>query len=108
MSEHGERYDVGPIDDFEAGTVRRVAAGERVVAVARIDDDFYAVGDVCSHEDVSLSEGELDGDECTLECGKHGSLFSLETGDALTLPALKAVPVYEVERVDDNVWVVVQ
>jgi 3-phenylpropionate/trans-cinnamate dioxygenase ferredoxin subunit len=108
MSAPSERYDAGSVSDFEPGTVRRVQAGDRVVAVARIDDDFYAIGDVCSHEDVSLSEGELDVDECTLECAKHGSLFSLETGDALTLPALRAVPVYEVERVEDIVWVVVQ
>ncbi len=107
MSAQGERYDAGLVSDFEPGTVRRVKAGDRVFAVARIDDDFYAIGDVCSHENVSLSEGELDADECTLECAKHGSLFSLETGDALTLPALKAVPVYKVDRVDDSVWVVV-
>ena len=54
------------------------------------------IGDQCSHADVSLSEGEVDVDECTIECPKHGSEFALETGEALTLPALKPVPTYEV------------
>jgi 3-phenylpropionate/trans-cinnamate dioxygenase ferredoxin subunit len=103
-----ERHHAGSASGFEPGVVRRVDAGDRVVAVARIGDDFYAIGDVCSHEDVSLSEGELDAEECTLECAKHGSLFSLATGAALTLPAIKPVPVYEVERIEDDVWVVVQ
>jgi 3-phenylpropionate/trans-cinnamate dioxygenase ferredoxin subunit len=47
---------------------------------------------------VSLAEGLVDADECALECWRHGSLFSLETGEALTLPAIRPVPVYETSR----------
>ena len=64
------------------------------VAVVRIDDDVYAIGDVCSHANVSLSEGEVWCDEQELECPKHGSTFSLETGEPVTLPATQPVPVY--------------
>ncbi|SVD83361.1 uncharacterized protein METZ01_LOCUS436215, partial [marine metagenome] len=56
-----------------------------------LNERIYALDDICSHEDVSLSEGEVDIDECALECWKHGSLFSLETGEALSLPATKSV-----------------
>ena len=45
-----------------------------------IDDDWYVVGDECSHEDYSLSEGDVWEDECEIECPKHGSTFSLATG----------------------------
>jgi len=55
-------------------------------------------GDRCTHGDVSLSGGIVDPDECTLECPKHGSEFSLETGEALSLPALKPVPSYASRR----------
>jgi 3-phenylpropionate/trans-cinnamate dioxygenase ferredoxin subunit len=61
----------------------------------------HAIGDTCSHAEVSLAEGIVDADECALECWKHGSLFSLETGEALTLPASRPVPVYRV-RIDDE------
>ncbi len=99
--------EVGDVDEFAPGSVTKVTVGDRVLAIARIDDDFYALGDTCSHEDVSLSEGEIDTDECALECDKHGSLFSLETGEALTLPATRPVPTYEVEHRDGSIWVVV-
>ena len=55
----------------------------------------------CTHQDFSLSEGEVDEDEREIECWKHGSTFSLETGEPQSLPATKPVPVYDV-RVDGD------
>ena len=83
-----------PLDELAPGTARRVVVDGIAVAVVRIDDDIYAIGDVCSHANVSLSEGEVWCDEKELECPKHGSTFSLETGDPVTLPATQPVPVY--------------
>lgn len=74
------------------------------VALVRVGDDLYAVDDRCSHGEVSLSEGTVYDDECQLECIKHGSLFSLTTGAALTLPATRPIPVYEVRRDGDTVF----
>ncbi len=73
------------------------------VAVVRIGDDVYAIGDTCSHAEVSLSEGELWCDEKEIECWKHGSAFSLVTGEPQTLPATQAVPVFAARVVDGNV-----
>ena len=67
------------------------------IALVRIGDDVYAIGDRCTHQNVSLSEGEVDEGALLLECRKHGSQFSLVTGEPLQLPALKATPVYPVE-----------
>ncbi len=64
------------------------------------------IGDRCSHADYSLAEGEIDTDEGTIECWKHGSTFSVTTGEPTTLPATKPVPVYEVSVVDGEVRVV--
>jgi 3-phenylpropionate/trans-cinnamate dioxygenase ferredoxin subunit len=79
-------------------------AGHRI-ALVRVGDDFYAIGDRCSHANFSLSEGEIYPDDLTVECWKHGSEFSLVTGEAKTLPATKPVPVYRVTVEGDDVMV---
>lgn len=94
------------LDELPPGTARRFEVGGHRIAVVRVGDDLYALGDRCTHENISLAEGDVDEDERTLECWKHGSEFSLETGDALTLPATKPTPVYDV-RVDGGDVVVV-
>lgn len=98
---------VGPLADLPEGTARRVEIGGRAVALVRIGDDVYALGDVCSHQDISLSEGDVDCDDRLIECWKHGSAFSLETGAPESLPATKPVPVYEARVVDGQIEVVV-
>jgi 3-phenylpropionate/trans-cinnamate dioxygenase ferredoxin subunit len=96
------------LDELESGTVRRVEVDGVPVAVVRIGDEVYAIGDVCSHANVSLSEGEVWADERELECPKHGSTFDLKTGEPVTLPATQPVPVYSVDVVDGQVTVTVE
>ena len=91
------------LTEIEAGSVRRVELAGREVAIARVGDDIYAIGDKCSHADVPLSEGWVDVEECTIECSAHGALFDLATGEPLTLPAVRPVPVYDVAVVDGMV-----
>lgn len=91
--------------DLAPGTATRFDVGGRAVAVVRIGDDVYAIGDTCSHADVSLSEGEVWCDEKELECWKHGSAFSLVTGEPSTLPATQPVPVYVASVVDGMVQI---
>ena len=85
------------LDDLAPGTAKRLVIDGVAVAVVRIDDDVYAIGDVCSHANVSLSEGEVWCDEREIECPKHGSTFSLTTGEPETLPATQPVPVFRTE-----------
>jgi 3-phenylpropionate/trans-cinnamate dioxygenase ferredoxin subunit len=85
------------LDDLAPGTAKRLVIDGTPVAVVRIDDDVYAIGDVCSHANVSLSEGEVWCDEHEIECPKHGSTFDLRTGDPQTLPATQPVPVFRTE-----------
>jgi 3-phenylpropionate/trans-cinnamate dioxygenase ferredoxin subunit len=93
------------LDELEPGTARRFDVGALRIAVVRIGDDVYAIGDRCSHADVSLSEGEVLTDEYEIECWKHGSTFDLKTGEPQSLPATKPVPVYDVRVVDGDVEV---
>ena len=95
------------VDELEPGTARRFDVDGHRIALVRIGDDFYAIGDQCSHEDYSLAEGEVFADEREIECWKHGSTFDLVTGEPQSLPATKPVPVYEVEVEDGDVKVVV-
>lgn len=102
-----QQLAVCALDDIEPGTARRVDVGGVPVALVRIDDDVYAIGDVCSHANVSLSEGEVWCDEKELECPKHSSAFSLVTGEPSTLPATQPVAVFDVAVVDGQVMVAV-
>ena len=93
-------------DEVEPGTARRFDVAGHRIALVRVGDDFYAIGDRCSHADFSLSEGEVYADDLEIECWKHGSAFSLTTGEPQSLPAVKAVPVYDVRVEGDDVLVV--
>jgi 3-phenylpropionate/trans-cinnamate dioxygenase ferredoxin subunit len=94
--------------DIASGQVLKFAVEGRNIAVVRIDDAVYAIGDKCSHADVSLSEGEVLCDTKELECFKHGSAFSLVSGMPNTLPATQAVSVYAATVVDGNVMITVE
>ena len=61
-------------------------------------DDLYAIGDECSHADFSLAEGDVWADECEIECPKHGSTFSLATGQPQTLPATQPVEWFRLQQ----------
>jgi len=96
------------LDALAPNSANRFMVNGRAVSVIRIGDDVYAIGDVCSHADISLSEGELYCDSKEIECWKHGSLFSIETGQAVTLPATQPVPVFVARVVDGDVVVDVE
>jgi len=96
---------VAPLTAIADGGAERFDIEGRSVCVVRIGDDLYALGDTCSHADISLSEGDVLLDECAIECWKHGSAFDLRTGKPLTLPATRPVPVYEVRVVGDDIVV---
>lgn len=96
---------VARFDDLPDGGATRVDVDGHRLSVVRIGTDVYVIGDRCSHADFSLSEGEVDVDSCHIECWKHGSSFSLKTGEPDVLPATQPVPVYDVSVVDGDVVV---
>ena len=66
-----------PADRIQEGKAVRVEGGPDGICLVLLPDGYHAVADRCSHADVALSEGEVDPDECTVECWKHGSTFSI-------------------------------
>jgi 3-phenylpropionate/trans-cinnamate dioxygenase ferredoxin subunit len=94
------------VDELAPGAARRFDVDGYRIALVRIGDEFHAVNDECSHEDFSLSEGEVWPEDCQIECPKHGSMFDLVTGEPCSLPATQPVAVYKVEVEGDSVKVV--
>jgi 3-phenylpropionate/trans-cinnamate dioxygenase ferredoxin subunit len=92
------------LSDLEQDAAIRVEVdGVAMAVVLDSAGEVHAIGDTCTHGDISLSEGFVDGD--TLECWAHGSAFSLSTGKPLNLPAYEPVPVFVVTIDGDDVLI---
>ena len=80
--------------EIEPGQVKNVQVGERRLAICNVEGQYYCIDDLCTHDGGPLGQGELLGDQ--IECPRHGALFDVKTGKALTLPAVLAVETHEV------------
>jgi 3-phenylpropionate/trans-cinnamate dioxygenase ferredoxin component len=90
--------------EVPVGTVRAVdVSGADAIAVANTVDGLFAIRDVCSHAEVALSDGEVDG--CSLECAAHGTRFDLHTGFPLEPPAVMPVPIYPVRTDGTDIFI---
>ncbi len=90
-------------DDIEPGKVKVYEVAGKQVAICNVDGTFYAIDDVCTHDGGPLDQGELLGDQ--IECPRHGALFNVKTGKALTLPAVAPVKSYPVQVEGDDIKV---
>ncbi|WP_372593239.1 non-heme iron oxygenase ferredoxin subunit [Actinotalea sp.] len=100
--------EVCRLADLAPGSALRIEvdgpSGPVEVAVVRTASGaVHAVSDICSHGQVSLSDGDVEGE--TIECWLHGSTFDLRTGAPLALPATRPVPVYPVTLDGERVLV---
>ncbi len=93
------------LDEIEPNSAIRVDVDGHRLAVVRCGDDVYVIGDRCTHADISLAEGEVDCENRTIECWKHGSEFSLTDGEPETLPATRPTPTYAVTVTDGEIHV---
>ena len=82
---------VGREDSFENG-VQLVEHGGKPIAIFHLEDGYYAIEDTCSHEEASLSEGEIEDGQ--IECPLHGAMFNIRTGKNVSLPAVLPVKSY--------------
>jgi 3-phenylpropionate/trans-cinnamate dioxygenase ferredoxin subunit len=94
---------VAALSELQMDTPRRVVVDEVPVSLVRTEGEVFAINDICSHANVSLSEGEVE--DCSIECWLHGSSFDLRTGKPSGLPATRPVPVYPVKIEGDDVLV---
>jgi len=94
------------LDELEDATPRRFEIDGVPVSVVRTEGEVFAINDICSHANVSLSEGEVE--DCQIECWLHGSRFDLRTGKPTSLPAIRPIAVYPVKIEDGTVLVDVE
>jgi 3-phenylpropionate/trans-cinnamate dioxygenase ferredoxin component len=85
------------------GTTRRVSVDGVGVLLCNVGGTFYAVEDVCTHDGGALDAGELDGTR--VMCPRHGALFDVTTGKALTLPAVIPLPTFDVRVEGDDIYI---
>jgi 3-phenylpropionate/trans-cinnamate dioxygenase ferredoxin subunit len=94
------------VDEVPEGEVRRFEHDHRPFAVANLGDEGFRVVDaICSHAHYFLDEGEVDPEDETIECPKHGSTFDLNTGRPRTLPATQPVEVFTAKVENDDVMI---
>jgi 3-phenylpropionate/trans-cinnamate dioxygenase ferredoxin subunit len=91
------------VADVPSDEALGVTIGRFDVAIARDEDEFYAVENICSHAAVALSEGEVE--DCTVECWLHGSRFDLRTGKPTGLPATEPIATFPVDVRDGDIYV---
>jgi 3-phenylpropionate/trans-cinnamate dioxygenase ferredoxin component len=94
--------DICPVAELPPGGFRRAEWEDLEIGVINCGGELLAIEDRCSHDDGDLLEGELDFEDCTVECPRHGSIFDLRTGKPLNLPAYVPIETFPVS-VDDGV-----
>ena len=104
MSQDTARFvRVGRVGEVPDGRPEVFDVEDRKIAIYRLDDGFYAIDDICTHDGGPLAEGEVEGDEVI--CPRHGARFNIKTGAALTFPAVTPVDRYPVRVEGDDLLV---
>jgi 3-phenylpropionate/trans-cinnamate dioxygenase ferredoxin subunit len=101
------KIDIGTLSDYDQGIPRQLHVEGRTLVAVRIDETVYVLDDRCSHEEYSLSEGEVDVETAEIECARHGAMFRLSDGAAVTLPATRPVAHYDVQNNNGRLEVLV-
>ncbi len=96
---------VARVDEIPDGGMKQVVYKGELVGLYRVGDDIYALGDLCTHEEAYLTEGDFDPDDLEVECPLHGSRFNVVDGSVRILPATKPEPTYSVKVEGDLVLV---
>ena len=92
-------YTVAKTSDVPPERVALVPIGDHEIALCNVGGEFYAIDNLCTHDQGPLEQGELEGNE--IECPRHGARFDVRTGKALTLPAVFPVKTYPL-KVEGN------
>ena len=103
MSTTARWITVASAADIPLGSRRVLRLEDQPIAVFHLEEGWYAIDDVCTHDGGPVAEGRLEG--CIIECPRHGATFDVRTGAALTFPAVSPVATYAVRVVGDDVQV---
>ena len=104
MSATAARFvKVGRVSEVPQGRAETFDVDDRRIAVYRLEDGYYAIDDLCTHDGGPLAEGEVEGDQVI--CPRHGARFSIRSGAALTFPAVTPVDTYPVRVEGEDLYI---
>ena len=89
-----EFFQIVPVEDLPTGERLFVEVDDKKIILFNLAENLYALGDVCSHDDGPVGDGEIEGHE--IICPRHGARFDISTGQATSLPAVVDIPAYPV------------
>lgn len=103
------KYDPDSLDYIEICSIVELSEGEKLflevddrqIVLFRINGDYFAVDDICSHDDGPLGEGDLEG--YNIICPRHGARFDIRNGKAVSLPAVIDIRAYPVRIRNNNI-----
>jgi 3-phenylpropionate/trans-cinnamate dioxygenase ferredoxin subunit len=93
-----EYIDIVPTSELPNGERLFFEIEGKPIVIFNIAGQFFSIGDICSHDDGPVGEGDIEG--FTITCPRHGGEFDLQTGKAIQLPAVVDIPAYPVKVVD--------
>jgi len=97
-----EFYEIGPAD-LPNGERLFVEIGGKPIVVFMIAGQYFAIGDICTHDEGPLGDGLLDGNH--IVCPRHGAEFDVRTGKAMSMPAVVDIPAYPVKVQNGNIFI---
>jgi len=100
-----EFVTVATTDEVKVGERIVVEVDDHYIAIFNVDNRYYAIEDVCTHDNGPLAEGTLEG--TTIECPRHGARFDITTGKVLSMPAVKDVPRYQIQISGDEIQILI-
>ena len=96
------RFRLCKKDEIPQNGMAKFTIDGETILVARINGEFFAISDTCSHAGSSLSEGKLE--NYSVQCPHHGGVFDLRTGEAISFPAVAAVECFDLEIYEDDIY----
>lgn len=102
-SDKCEFVEIAPLSELPAGERLFVEIADRPIVIFNIAGGFFAIGDVCTHDNGPLGDGDLEGYD--IVCPRHGAKFDIRTGKVMGMPAVEDIPAYPVQVRGGNIFV---
>ena len=100
-----EYVAVAQVEEVKPGERIVLDVKEHYIVLFNVDGTYYAIEDLCTHDDGPLGDGELSG--TIIECPRHGAQFDITTGRVVRMPAITPVPRYDVRVVDGTIQILI-